>query len=145
MLFHDLLGNLGVDLAVQDLGLVAKHHLEDGFLLAQTDAAGLCDGHPADMLGFDKGQDALHRVAGSGGDPDRGADPRDPGAPRWDRPSNREPRARLAAHLGMEVLGLSTITNKAAGLGHATLDHAEVLEVGQRVRANLEKLVRAVV
>ena len=55
------------------------------------------------------------------------------------------PEALQAAHLGMEVLGLSTITNKAAGLGHATLDHAEVLEVGQRVRANLEKLVRAVV
>ncbi len=55
------------------------------------------------------------------------------------------PEALQAAHLGMDVLGLSTITNKAAGLGHATLDHAEVLEVGQRVRAHLEALVRAVV
>lgn len=52
----------------------------------------------------------------------------------------------IAAHaLGMEVLGLSTITNFAAGLGQATLDHTEVLEVGQQVRGALERLVRALV
>jgi purine-nucleoside phosphorylase len=35
-----------------------------------------------------------------------------------------------ARHMGAEVLGLSLVTNLAAGLGGATLDHAEVLEAG---------------
>lgn len=35
--------------------------------------------------------------------------------------------AEEAARLGLEVAGISCITNKAAGLGAATLDHAEVL------------------
>ena len=35
--------------------------------------------------------------------------------------------AEEAARLGLEVAGISCITNKAAGLGGATLDHAEVL------------------
>src|SRR5262249_43235656 len=35
--------------------------------------------------------------------------------------------AEEAARLGMEVAAISCITNKAAGLGSATLDHAEVL------------------
>jgi len=52
----------------------------------------------------------------------------------------------IAAHaLGMEVLGLSTITNFAAGMGQESLDHEEVLEVGRAVRADLERLVRALV
>jgi purine-nucleoside phosphorylase len=35
--------------------------------------------------------------------------------------------AEEAARLGLEVVGISCITNKAAGLGDSTLDHAEVL------------------
>jgi purine-nucleoside phosphorylase len=35
--------------------------------------------------------------------------------------------AEEAARLGLEVAGISCITNKAAGLGDAALDHAEVL------------------
>ncbi len=35
--------------------------------------------------------------------------------------------AEEASRLGMEVAGISCITNKAAGLGATTLDHAEVL------------------
>ena len=35
--------------------------------------------------------------------------------------------AEEAARLGMEVAGISCITNKAAGLGSDTLNHAEVL------------------
>ena len=35
-----------------------------------------------------------------------------------------------ARHLGAEVMGLSLVTNLAAGLGAATLDHAEVVEAG---------------
>ena len=36
-----------------------------------------------------------------------------------------------ARHVGAEVLGLSLVTNLAAGLGADHLDHAEVLEAGQ--------------
>jgi purine-nucleoside phosphorylase len=51
----------------------------------------------------------------------------------------------IAAHAtGMEVLGISLVTNRAAGLG-GRLDHAEVLEVAagsvDRMRALLESLL----
>jgi len=55
------------------------------------------------------------------------------------------PEVIQARHLGMEVLGLSTITNRAAGTGNDPLDHEDVLEVGQMVREKLEKLVCAIV
>lgn len=52
----------------------------------------------------------------------------------------------IQAHaLGMQVLGISTITNPAAGLGTEPLAHEDVLAVGQRVRTALEQLVRGVV
>jgi purine-nucleoside phosphorylase len=35
--------------------------------------------------------------------------------------------AEEASRLGLEVAGISCITNKAAGLGASALDHAEVL------------------
>ena len=50
-----------------------------------------------------------------------------------------------AAALGMPVLGISTITNAAAGITGERLDHADVLEVGRQVRERLSELVRAVV
>jgi len=55
------------------------------------------------------------------------------------------PEVIQARRLGMSVLGLSTITNPAAGLGDEALDHADVLEVGKRVRADLARLVREIV
>ena len=55
------------------------------------------------------------------------------------------PEAVQARHLGMRVLGISTITNPAAGLSAAPLLHEDVLEVGQRVRSELTRLVRALV
>lgn len=54
------------------------------------------------------------------------------------------PETLMAVALGMEVLGISTITNRAAGLGEPVLDHADVLAVGARFRADLERLVRSV-
>lgn len=52
----------------------------------------------------------------------------------------------LQAHaLGMNVLGISTITNYAAGLGHEVLEHGDVLKVGQQVRGALRTLVRGIV
>lgn len=55
------------------------------------------------------------------------------------------PEVIVACGLGMKVIGISTITNFAAGLGQATLDHKEVLEVGRHVRQDLQRLVVAIV
>ncbi len=55
------------------------------------------------------------------------------------------PETIQAAALGMPVLGLSTITNAAAGMSGEALDHNDVLAVGQRVRESLSRLVRGIV
>ncbi len=55
------------------------------------------------------------------------------------------PEAIQAAALGLPVLGISTITNPAAGLQDQPLDHADVLEVGRQVRDRLAAWVRAIV
>ncbi|MEM0961494.1 MAG: purine-nucleoside phosphorylase [Bacteroidota bacterium] len=55
------------------------------------------------------------------------------------------PEALQAAALGLPVLGISTITNPAAGLQDVLLDHADVLEVGRQVRDRLATWVRAIV
>jgi len=47
----------------------------------------------------------------------------------------------LASAMGMRVLGISCITNKAAGTGGGKLDHAEVTEVASRVRSRFADLV----
>lgn len=47
-----------------------------------------------------------------------------------------------ARHLGMEVLGLSAVTNMAAGMLAQPIDHAEVMEVGAQVQQRLERLLR---
>ena len=54
------------------------------------------------------------------------------------------PEAIQAAALGLPVLGISTITNPAAGLGSEPLDHEDVLEVGRAVRGRLATWVRAI-
>ena len=54
------------------------------------------------------------------------------------------PEAVVADEAGMRVLGLSTITNAAAGISGEPLNHEEVLETGRRVRDRLERIVRAV-
>ncbi len=46
-----------------------------------------------------------------------------------------------ANHLGIEVLGISCVTNLAAGLSGEKLRHAEVLEIGQRVAGTFLKLL----
>ncbi len=48
-----------------------------------------------------------------------------------------------ANHLGMEVLGISCVTNLAAGLSGEKLNHAEVLEIGHRVAGTFLKLLGA--
>jgi purine-nucleoside phosphorylase len=50
-----------------------------------------------------------------------------------------------AGALGLRCLGLSLVTNHAAGIAPAPLSHAEVIEVGERSAAAFERLIRAVV
>ncbi len=54
------------------------------------------------------------------------------------------PEVIQARYLGLPVLGLSTITNPAAGLSPEPLAHDDVLVVGRRVRSQLQRLVVAV-
>ncbi|MBV8896539.1 MAG: purine-nucleoside phosphorylase [Acidobacteriaceae bacterium] len=49
-----------------------------------------------------------------------------------------------ANHAGMEVLGISCVTNVAAGLSGEKLNHAEVLEIGRRVASTFIKLLSGV-
>ena len=53
--------------------------------------------------------------------------------------------AIAARHMGMEVLGLSCITNMAAGVTKQKLDHREVLEVGERVKAGLMEVLGRII
>jgi len=51
------------------------------------------------------------------------------------------PEALVAGHCGMEVIGISCITNIAAGLGEGKLDHSEVLEIAARVHDTFQDLL----
>jgi purine-nucleoside phosphorylase len=53
--------------------------------------------------------------------------------------------AIAAAHLGMKVLGISCVTNMAAGILPSRLVHEEVVETSARMSAILNKLLTAVV
>lgn len=50
-----------------------------------------------------------------------------------------------ARALGIRVVGLSLITNVAAGLSGDKLDHAEVLEAGTQAAPRLQRIVRGIV
>lgn len=54
------------------------------------------------------------------------------------------PEVIAARARGMRVLGISCITNLAAGLGGGPLSHSEVMETGARVRERLAALLRSV-
>ena len=55
------------------------------------------------------------------------------------------PEAIAARHMGMEVLGLSCITNMAAGVLPQPLDHAEVMETARRVRGQFIALLEGII
>jgi purine-nucleoside phosphorylase len=49
----------------------------------------------------------------------------------------------VARHMGIEVLGISCVTNMAAGILDQPLNHEEVMETGARVQADLTTLLVA--
>ncbi len=53
--------------------------------------------------------------------------------------------AVAARHMGMEVCGISCITNMAAGLSKQQLDHKEVQETADRVAKSFKELVTKVI
>ena len=52
------------------------------------------------------------------------------------------PEVIAARHMGARVMGISCITNMAAGVTGKSLDHAEVTEVGRRAAGDFMRLVR---
>ena len=55
------------------------------------------------------------------------------------------PEAIVARHMGMEVLGISCITNPAAGVLPQPLMHDEVMEVARRVRGEFSALLEGII
>jgi purine-nucleoside phosphorylase len=55
------------------------------------------------------------------------------------------PEAIVARQMGLDVLGLSCITNMAAGLSDRPIHHEEVMETGRRVRETFAELLRRVI
>ncbi|GGN62421.1 purine-nucleoside phosphorylase [Oceanobacillus indicireducens] len=55
------------------------------------------------------------------------------------------PEVIVAKHSGMKVLGISCISNMAAGILDQPLSHEEVMETTEKVKADFLKLVRGIV
>lgn len=55
------------------------------------------------------------------------------------------PEAIVARHMDMRVIGISCITNLAAGVSSRPIDHSQVMEIGERVREQFTELLRRVI
>jgi purine-nucleoside phosphorylase len=55
------------------------------------------------------------------------------------------PEAIVARHMDMKVIGISCITNLAAGVSNRPVDHSQVIAVGERVREQFTELIRRVI
>ena len=51
----------------------------------------------------------------------------------------------VARHMKIEVLGISCVTNMAAGVLDQTLDHEEVIEIGERVQTRFAALLTTLI
>lgn len=55
------------------------------------------------------------------------------------------PEAIVATHAGMKVLGISCLTNMAAGILDQPLNHEEVIEVASKVRTSFIGLIKEII
>lgn len=55
------------------------------------------------------------------------------------------PEAIVARHSGMTTLGISLVTNRAAGLGNSELNHQEVTEAANKAGNDLVKLTKQII
>jgi len=55
------------------------------------------------------------------------------------------PEATTARQMGVKILGISCITNMAAGVIGEPINHQEVIETGERVRDTLKELLRRII
>ena len=55
------------------------------------------------------------------------------------------PEAIAARHMGINVLGISCITNMAAGISDDPIDHEEVMETGEKVANTFQKLLKRII
>ena len=55
------------------------------------------------------------------------------------------PEAIVARHMDMQVIGISCITNLAAGVSNRPVDHSQVIATGESVRTQFTELLRRVI
>lgn len=55
------------------------------------------------------------------------------------------PEAIVARHMGLNVIGISCITNLAAGVSNRPIDHGQVMQIGESVRGSFTELLSRVV